>query len=246
LNATLEKLAWSWKHYHKTSPLPNIQIQTKDIKIPNVKVTIDRFSSIQTILVPLGTAVSYKAHAKFNLENVTFFYKYQNLEGAFIARGKYRLCTTTFDVQIVTHKNGFIKITGNSANPLDVSTIERVFGLASLSANLYDVIRRSELLLMRLISPSLEVFIDGDDITVKFTGRSYLAVEGHETFLEFYGGKETGSELLVTSLSTPRMTLNNALKVFTGIDFPLFDWMTHSSNNSKVGQISNSHPKIEK
>ncbi|KAK3755318.1 hypothetical protein QZH41_014628, partial [Actinostola sp. cb2023] len=236
MNITLKNLVWNWSHYHKSLPFPNLQYQPSNIEIPGIEVTMDDFSSIETILVPLGSAVSYRTHAKFQLENVTFFYRYQSSEGAFLAKGKYRLCESVFDVVVVALNNGVIKITGNSSSPLDVNTIERVFGLTIPSVMIQDAIRRSELLLMRLMSPTLEAYVDGD-ITVKFSGQSYFSFDGHPTFLELYGGKLSHSNVLVTSLSTKGLAFNHALRIFTGIDLPSFDWMRHSTNDSQIGVL---------
>lgn len=230
----LKKLVLNWDHYHRSLPFPHLQIPLSSMYVPGIQVILDHVSSKhESILVPLGSAVSYRVHDKILLENVTFYYRYQSTKGSFIANGHYRLCETVFLVSMETQENGAVKITGNSSSPLDLNTIERVFGLATPSKLIQDAIRKSELLIMRIMFPSIQIYIDRD-LVVKFAGQSFWTSDGHSTFLEFYGGNLQQADVLVASLTSESLAFDKVLRKFTGIELPSLDWTKRTSSPSRV------------
>ncbi|XP_001637140.3 uncharacterized protein LOC5517169 [Nematostella vectensis] len=250
----LGSLVQGWSPYRTSSLLPRMVRPPDSTLVPGLEVTQSRGEI--AILVPLGSAAVYHAHAKIDLHDVKFYYKQTlangSLDGSFIARGTFKLCETVFVVEVTRTKKGPLRITGNSSSPLDIDSIERVFGVAMPSSMLFKAIKRSELLVMRLMKPSIDAHVD-KHVSVRFAGLSYMYIyrDARPINLEFYAGRHHQSNLFVAGLTSKQLTFNEALETFTGLNLPYLDFI-ESFTDSTVGVLVSTsaispsfHPRIQ-
>jgi len=228
----LNNLVRDWNVYHKTPILPNLQ-RPHNITVPGLTISTLN-SSVDTMLITLGSAEKYKVHEKVVLRNVAFFYRFQSGYGSFIAKGDYDLCGTVFKLTVETLSDGTVKLNGFSEAPLDVSTIESVFVSARPSSMLVNAFKKTNLFVLRLIRPVMEAYII-KDLIVKFSGQSYFGDGALPVTLEFFGGKLRRQDVLLAGITSPHLTMNQALKMFTGFTIPYLDFLRNSSNKSSVG-----------
>ena len=188
---------------------------------------------MDAILIPLGSAEKYKVHEKIVLRNAEFFYRLQSGHGSFIAKGEYDLCGTVFSLTVETLFDGTVKISGLSDTPLDVSNIETVFVTARPSNVLVGAIKKTNLFVLRLMKPVMEAYIT-KDLIVKFSGQTYFGAGALPVKLEFFGGKLNRRDVLLAGITSPHVTMNQALKMFTGLTIPHFNFLKNSSGGSIV------------
>ena len=240
----LGHLVREWDHYHKATPLPYLRKPQSSFQIPGLQLTAAN-SGVKSILVPLGTAATYFAHAKLKLNNITFSYLYENGFGTFIGRGTYDLCGTIFKVEIRRLKSGIVMVIGQSSSPLDVYSIENVFGIATPSTMLVNVIRRSKLLTLRLVKPKLELYL-AKDLSVKFDGRTFLGENASPVYLEIFAGKHSRRDLLIAGITTEKLSLARTIEMFTGLSLPYIDLLQAVPNASNVSKLTTDvNQKIE-
>lgn len=229
----LRNLVREWSHFHQTTRLPNLPDQwLHDLTVPGLKISTLN-SSMNSIWIPLGSADKYKVHEKITLRNVTFFYRFKSGHGSFIAEGQYDLCETVFKLTVETLYGETIKLSGLSETPIDVSTIETPFVSARPDNTLISAIDKINLFVLRLINPTLEAYIN-KDLIVKFSGKTYFGPSALPATLEFFGGKFHRHDVLLAGITSPHMTMNEALKMFTGITIPYLDILKQSVNGSSV------------
>ena len=179
------------------------------------------------------------------LNNITFSYLYENGFGTFIGRGTYDLCGTIFKVEIRRLKSGIVMVTGQSSSPLDVYSIENVFGIATPSTMLVNVIRRSKLLTLRLVKPKLELYL-AKDLSVKFDGRTFLGENASPVYLEIFAGKHSRRDLLIAGITTEKLSLARTIEMFTGLSLPYIDLLQAVPNASNVSKLTTDvNQKIE-
>ena len=227
----LTSLVRGWKGFHKTSLLPNLR-RPNDVTVPGLIVSA-RNSSISEVLVPLGSAETYKVHEKVVLKNVKFYYRDQPGQRSFIAKGEYNLCGTVFETTVETLLDGTIKIAGFSDLPIDLSKIETVFVSSSPPSWLVVAIRRTELLVLRLMKPVMEAYITSD-LVVKFSGETYFGPTTLPAYVEFFCGKLQGQDLLLAGITSPYLTINDALSMLTDFSIPFFDHLNNSRPNGST------------
>ena len=227
----LSKLVREWKDFYQTPLLPNFQ-WPHNVAVPGLKISTLN-SSVNSIWIPLGSSDKYKVHEKISLRNVTFYYRYKSGHGSFIAEGKFDLCETVFKLRVETLNDGAIKLTGLSEIPLDVSTIETAFVSARPPNTLVNAIKKTNLFVLRLMNPALEAYIS-KDLIVKFSGKTYFGPSALPVTLEFFGGKWHRNDVLLAGITSNHITINQALKMFTGFTIPYLDIMKHSPNGSSV------------
>lgn len=226
------KLVREWSFYHKTPLLPNFQ-RPNNIAVPGLRIST-RNSSVDAVLIPLGSAVRYKVHEKVVLRNVEFYYRLQSGHGSFVAKGEFDLCgRTVFKLTVETLHNGTVKISGFSERPLDVGHIESVFVAASPSSFIVDAITKANLFALRLMKPVMEAYIT-KDLVVKFSGGTYFGDNALPVQLEFFGGMLHRQNVLLAGISSPHLTMNYASMMFTGFSIPYFDFVRNSSSGSVV------------
>ena len=224
-------LVREWTVYYKTPLLPNLQ-RPRSLTVPGLTIST-RNSSVDAILIPLGSAEKYRVHEKIVLRNAEFFYRVQSDHGSFIAKGEYDLCGTVFRLTVETLPGGTVKISGFSETPLDVSNIETVFVSARPSNVLVDAIKKTNLFVLRLMRPAMEAYIM-KDLIVKFSGQTYFGAGALPVTLEFFGGKLNRRDVLLAGITSPHVTMNQALKMFTGLTVPRFNFLKNSSGGSFV------------
>lgn len=228
---SLTSLVRGWKGFHKTSLLPNLR-RPNEVTVPGLIVSA-RNSSISEVLVPLGSAETYKVHEKVVLKNVKFYYRDQPGQRSFIAKGEYNLCGTVFETTVETLLDGTIKIAGFSDLPIDLSKIETVFVSSSPPSWLVVAIRRTELLVLRLMKPVMEAYITSD-LVVKFSGETYFGPTTLPAYVEFFCGKLQGQDLLLAGITSPYLTINDALSMLTDFSIPFFDHLNNSRPNGST------------
>lgn len=232
----LSKLVRDWTAYFRTPLLPNLP-RPYNLTVLGLEISMVN-SSVGSIWVPLGYAAIYTVHRKITLRNVTFFYRHQSGHGSFIAKGKYNICDTVFDMTVESLPDGNVKLSGNSETPIDVSTIENAFVSASPSSMLVKAIEKVNLFVLRLMRPSMEAYIN-KDLIVKFSGKSYLymdtSTKAVPITLEIFGGKWGREDVLLAGITSSRITMNQALHLFTSLSLPYLDM--HASNESRVGIV---------
>lgn len=231
-----DSLVRGWNVYAKTLLLPNLR-RPNNITVPGLIVST-RNLSVSEVLVPLGSAEKYKVHEKVVLKNVEFYYRLQSGHGSFIAKGDYNLCGTVFRLTVETAPGGNIKIKGFSDLPIDLSKIESIFVHVSPSPSnrLVAAIRKVDLFVLRLMRPAIEAYIS-DDLVVKFSGHTYFGPSAVPAHLEFFGGRLHGQGVLLAGITSSRFTINDALKMLTGVTVPYFDLLKNSPNSSSVGIV---------
>ena len=231
-----DSLVRGWKVYAKTLLLPNLR-RPNNITVPGLIVST-RNLSVSEVLVPLGSAEKYKVHEKVVLKNVEFYYRLQSGHGSFIAKGDYNLCGTVFRLTVETAPGGNIKIKGFSDLPIDLSKIESIFVHVSPSPSnrLVAAIRKVDLFVLRLMRPAIEAYIS-DDLVVKFSGHTYFGPSAVPAHLEFFGGRLHGQGVLLAGITSSRFTINDALKMLTGVTVPYFDLLKNSPNSSSVSDL---------
>lgn len=227
----LNNLVREWNFYYRTPLLPNLQ-PPQNITVPGLTISTLN-SSVGAVVIPLGSAEKYKVHEKVLLRNVAFFYRFQSGHGSFIAKGDYDLCGTVFKLTVETLFDRTVKLSGFSETPLDVSTIETVFVSARPSNMLVDAIKKTNLFVLRLMRPVMEAYIT-KDLIVKFSGTTYFGAGALPVTLEFFGGKLHRHDVLLAGITSPQLTINQALKLFTGFTIPYLDFVKNSSNGSSV------------
>lgn len=227
----LRNLVREWNAYYQTPLLPNFH-WPHNLTVPGLKISTLN-SSVNSIWIPLGSLAKYKVHEKIYLRNVTFYYRYKSGHGSFIAEGEYDLCETVFKLTVETLRDGTIKLSGFSETPLDVSTIENAFVSARPGNTLVNAIRKTNLFVLRLMNPAMEAYIS-KDLIVKFSGKTYFGSSALPVTLEFFGGKLNRHDVLLAGITSTRITINQALKMFTGFTIPYLDIMKHSPNGSSV------------
>lgn len=234
----LSKLVRDWTAYFRTPLLPNLP-RPYNLTVLGLEISMVN-SSVGSIWVPLGYAAIYTVHRKITLRNVTFFYRHQSGHGSFIAKGKYNICDTVFDMTVESLPDGNVKLSGNSETPIDVSTIENAFVSASPSSMLVKAIEKVNLFVLRLMRPSMEAYIN-KDLIVKFSGKSYLYMDTSTRAvpitLEIFGGKWGREDVLLAGITSSRITMNQALHLFTSLSLPYLDM--HASNESRVSVTRN-------
>ena len=224
-------LVREWSFYYKTPLLPNLQ-RPRSLTVPGLTIST-RNSSVDTILIPLGSAEKYIVHEKIVLRNAEFFYRLQSGHGSFVAKGEYNLCGTVFSLTVETLSDGTVKISGFSDTPLDVTNIEPDFVKATPSNVLVGAIRKTNLFELRLMKPVMEAYIT-KDLIVKFSGQTYFGAGALPVTLEFFGGKLNRRDVLLVGITSPHVTMNQALKMFSGLTIPHFNFLKNSSGGSIV------------
>lgn len=227
----LTSLVRGWNGFHKTSLPPNLR-RPNNITVPGLIVSTQN-SSISEVLVPLGSAEKYKVHEKVVLKNVKFYYREQSGQGSFIAKGEYNLCGTIFKTTVEKLLDGTIKIKGFSDLPIDLSKIETVFVSVSPPNWLVDAIKRTELLVLRLMKPVMEAYVTSD-LVVKFSGETYFGPTTLPVYVEFFGGKLQGQDLLLAGITSPRLTINDALGMLIDFTIPYLDHLNNSKPNGST------------
>lgn len=226
-------LVKDWGNFNQSLHLHHFKSALDIGKVPGLEITLHK-SKLQSVIIPLGSADSYQAHAQIRLENATFFYRYQSGRGSIIARGTYDLCETRFNLTIERLSDGTVKAIGNSKAPLNVGTMERVFFPSAKTSDLIlKAFEWSGLLEARLMRPRMEAYI-GKDFSVKFSGDSYLGHEATPIHLEFYCRKLSGGNFLTVGVTSSQVSLNEALKTFTGFQLPYLDLLGRDTNVSRV------------
>lgn len=230
----INNLVREWDLYYRTQLLPNFQ-RPYNITVPGLTIST-RNSSVDAVLIPLGTAGKYKVHEKIILKNVAFYYRYQSGHGSFIAKGEYDLCETVFKLTVETLSDGTVKLNGSSETPVDVSTIETAFITAKPSNWLVKALKKTKLFVLRLKRPVMEAYIT-KDLIVKFSGETYFGANALPVSLEVFGGKWGRNDVLLAGITSPHLTMNQALKMFTGFTIPYLDFLKTPFNGSSVGMI---------
>ena len=229
----LTNLVRDWNEFHQAQRIPNIQ-WPRNLTVPGLRITTVN-SSVDSILVPIGSASCYRAHAKITLRDVVFYYRYdaRSKRGSFFATGNYNLCETILNLTMETLSNGTFKLSGSSHAPLDLSTIETTFLTARPSEMIVKVIKDTNLFVARLMNPRMEAYI-GKELLVKFSGESYFGANASPVSLEFYGGNIHESDILLVGISSRHFSMNQALNMFTEMDLPFLNFTKYSSSESSV------------
>ena len=186
----------------------------------------------ESVIIPLGSAATYQAHERITLNNVTFFYRHQSGRGSILARGRYDLCETPFDLTVEKLGDGTVKVGGDSQAPIDVETIERALAIEQLGV-VFGAVRRSSLWEARLLRPSMEAYI-GEDYSAKFSGDSYLGQDAHRVHLEF-GCRKLRDCDVTAGVTSDELSLQNLVGIFVAFDYlPSLTIFTQDPRNSRV------------
>ena len=238
-NLDLGRLVREWDHYQKMVSLPFVRKPRSRMQVPGLVITADSFG-LKSILVPLGKSSSYYPHEKLLISNVTFSYFYDKGFGTIIGRGLYNLCGTLFQVEIRRLRSGIVVVTGKSSSPLDVSSVENVFGFAQPSNMLVNAIKRSKLLTLRLIEPRMELYLD-KSLSAKFYGKTFLGRNASPVYLEIFAGKVSRRDIMVAGVTSDKLSIGQAIEMFTGLSLPYIDLLQAASNDSNVSNLATSY-----
>lgn len=234
--STLQKLLNG--SYIQTVAVPNMVRPDPYGVVPGLIVKFNKDKSYYTE-IPFGFMPLYWPHRYLELADVHFSYRVSKSHNTFVGRGHYELCGTNFSVEIERTKYDSVRLNGHSSDPIDVNTIEQVFGVAEPSNKLLEILKKYGVFLLRLMNPSVEMYV-GDAISAKFSGISYVENLKTNAKTEVLVGKLYYNYLLTAGLIFDDVPLGKMVSSFSGIYLKYLDLFEAKDGKSKVKE--NYHP----
>ncbi len=212
----LSDILTSRMDYGRLYDLPMISRRPYDSRIKGFAMKV-KDGMLQQLIVPLGFIRQYHLDKRLVIPNVTVYYYAELSVSKIFAEGVFDLCGTEFKIKIEQIKPDITLLSGRSAHPVDLSTIELAFGLRQPSQDIIQVMKQFQILKLRLTNPKLSIMWDDTrERAMLFSGKSYCNRWGNaEVNVEFLLGQDRS--FWAAAVTTSKRSFKDIFGILTGM-----------------------------
>eukprot|EP00794_Sanderia_malayensis_P008976 gene8976-9934_t len=237
IDLKLSDLVKNRTEYNTVRALPRLNKIEFDTRIKGFSIKLKN-NIVKQLTVPIGSVRRYYLDKKLFVPNVTVYYREEKFARKLFAEGTLDLCGTEFKIRVEQSKHDVTLLSGHSAHPIDLSTVELAFGLRQPTKDIIAVMKQFQMLKLRLTSPKLRIIWDnGRERAMLFSGKSYHNRWGNaEVNVEFLLGQDRS--FWAAAFTTRKRSFKDIFSILTGMKhLRLAKLLDMSLDIDKVGLI---------